>query len=70
MELSCSPALFSQVAGDAGSSAFCTHRMTMQTFFCIKAKINAAIVQQYREAKAVFPFAWSLHDAVKAGKKK
>lgn len=60
-------ALFSWVAGDTWSSAFYTGIMAAQALyvlFWIKAKVEAAIVQQYREARAVSILL--LHNAVKA----
>lgn len=63
------PGLFSKVAGDAGSSAFCTRLMAVQVFYspcCIKAKIQAVIAHQYRVARAVSILL--LHDAIKVNK--
>lgn len=60
-------ALFSWVGGDTWSSAFCTGIMAVQALYVllwIKAKVEVAIVQQYREARAVSILL--LHNAVKA----
>lgn len=59
-------ALFSWVAGDTWSSAFCTGIMAVQALRVLlwtKARVEAAVVQQYREARAVSILL--LHDAVK-----
>lgn len=58
--------LFSWVAGDTWSSAFCTGIMAVQglrVLLWTKARVEAAVVQQYREARAVSILL--LHDAVK-----
>lgn len=63
------PGLFSEVAGDAGSSAFCTRLMVVHAFYCpccIKAKIQAVIAHQYRVARAVSILL--LNDAIKVNK--